>query len=98
MKQLKKVKHLFLVITVNLMIERKIIQRNYTSGRAGQLPQFVVIHTYNGGGRSLYNWFNNATAQVSAHYAIFLDGNGEQYVDESNTAWHAGNWDANIKS
>lgn len=80
------------------MIERKIISRNFTGGRSGQSPQFVVIHTYNGAGRSLYNWFNNPQAQASAHYAVFKDGNGEQYVDEGNTAWHAGNWDANIKS
>jgi len=80
------------------MIERRIIDRNYTGGRAGQAPQFVVIHTYNGVGRSLYNWFNSPQAQVSAHYAIFLDGNGEQYVEEHDTAWHASNWDANTKS
>src|SRR5690606_5716453 len=98
MKLSKRVKHHFLVITANSMIERRIIDRNYTGGRAGQAPQFVVVHTYNGKGRSLFNWFNSQSAQVSAHYAIFLDGNGEQYVDESNTAWHCGNWDANTKS
>lgn len=80
------------------MTERKIIQRNFTQGRSGQYAQFVVLHTYNGTGRSLYGWFNNAIAQVSAHYGVFMDGNSEQYVDESNTAWANGNWDANIKA
>lgn len=73
------------------MIE-KLIERNYTKGRGGKKVKYVVVHTYGGGGKSLYNWFNRINAQypVSAHYAVFLDGGAERYVREVNTAWHAG--------
>jgi len=50
----------------------------------------IVLHTYNGAGRSLFNWFQNNIVQVSAHYAVFKDGNTEQYVDENEKAYHAG--------
>lgn len=77
---------------------QRFIDKNFTGGRQGNSPQFVVIHTYGGAGRSLFNWFNNSSSQVSAHYAIFKDGNNEQYVREEDTAWHAGNWEANLRS
>lgn len=77
---------------------QRFIDKNFTGGRQGNSPQFVVIHTYGGAGRSLFNWFNNSSSQVSAHYAIFKDGNNEQYVREGDTAWHAGNWEANLLS
>lgn len=71
-------------------IEKRLIQNNYTSGRFGYRIRRIVLHTYGGGGRSLFNWFNAPTTQASAHYAIFKDGNGEQYVEDGNMAWHAG--------
>lgn len=77
---------------------QRFIDKNFTGGRQGNSPQFVVMHTYGGAGRSLFNWFNNSSSQVSAHYAIFKDGNNEQYVREEDTAWHAGNWEANLRS
>jgi len=81
-------------------IQRKIITntRNYKFGREGRNVEFIVIHTYGGGGVSLYNWFQNNQVQVSAHYAVRKDGIIEQYVEESNTAYHAGNWEYNLKS
>jgi gas vesicle protein len=81
-------------------IQRKIITntRNYKFGRDGRNVEFIVIHTYGGGGVSLYNWFQNNQVQVSAHYAVRKDGIIEQYVEESNTAYHAGNWEYNLKS
>lgn len=42
--------------------------------------------------------FQNTTRQTSAHYGVGQDGQVHQYVKESDTAWHAGNWDANITS
>jgi N-acetylmuramoyl-L-alanine amidase CwlA len=81
-----------------MAIEKKFIQRNYTSGRNGNFVTSIVLHTYNGKGRSLFNWFNSQSAQVSAHYAIFKDGNGEQYVRHEDTAWHAGDLNVNVQS
>lgn len=66
------------------------ITRNYTAGREGGRVLAILIHTYNGKGRSLYNWFQNNNTGVSAHYAVFLDGGNEQYVREEDRAHHAG--------
>lgn len=79
-------------------MNKKFIQNNFSKGRFGETVEFVVLHTYGGKGRSLYNWFNSLQSKVSAHYAVFLDGEVEQYVDELDTAWHAGNWWFNTKS
>lgn len=76
----------------------KIISNNFESGRNKHDVKFVIVHTYNGKGRSLFNYFNDPNSGVSAHYAVFLDGNLEQYVNEEDTAWHAGNLDANYDS
>ncbi|OJG10068.1 hypothetical protein RU94_GL000814 [Enterococcus asini] len=38
------------------------------------------------------------TREASAHYGIGKNGEIRAYVDENNTAWHAGNWNANISS
>jgi N-acetylmuramoyl-L-alanine amidase CwlA len=73
-----------------MAIQKLLIQNNYTNGRFGYSIKRIVLHTYGGGGRSLFNWFNAPTTQASAHYAIFKDGNGEQYVEDGNMAWHAG--------
>lgn len=71
-------------------ITRKIIQNNYSTGRGKYKIVKIILHTYGGPGKSLYNWFNKLSTQASAHYAIFKDGGIEQYVEEKNTAWHAG--------
>lgn len=73
-----------------MAIQKRLISNNYTNGRFGYSIKRIVLHTYGGGGRSLFNWFNAPTTQASAHYAVFKDGNGEQYVEDHNMAWHAG--------
>lgn len=80
------------------MIDTKFISTNHQKGRNGNTITSIVLHTYNGKGRSLFNWFSNPQSGVSAHYAIFLDGNGEQYVSHSDTAWHAGDANVNVQS
>lgn len=77
-------------------ITERLIQRNYSQGRFGASVQVVVGHTYNGKGTYLDGWFNNPIAQVSSHYSILKSGEIVRYVKEEDTAWHAGNWDANI--
>lgn len=77
----------------------KLIPKNFTRGRKGlDMPLFYVVHTYNGKGRSLYNWFATNKFGVSAHTARFKDGNGENYVSRNDTAHHAGNFWANVRS
>ncbi len=36
------------------------------------------------------SWFGSTVSQVSAHYGIGINGEIHQYVQEADTAWHAG--------
>ena len=73
---------------------QRLIQRNYTATRKGYTIKRVVLHTYGGKGTSLYNWFNRIPVAPdkgsSAHYAVMKDGKVEQYVKDTDIAWHAG--------
>jgi len=79
---------------------------NYLAGRAGHSMQFVnagdpayvVIHTMVGTIASADGRFKSPAAQVSAHYGVGLDGRVVQWVDEADTAFHAGNWEMNLNS
>ncbi len=79
-----------------MKITQKLIKNNFQKGRYNYIHKKtykvskIILHTYGGGGRSLYNWFNKPSTKASAHYAVFKDGNIEQYVKESDTAWHCG--------
>lgn len=73
-----------------------LISRNFTQGRGPfKKPEGVIIHTYNGKGRNLQGWFNNPIAQVSATASVVDNGDIYQYLDDMDTAWANGNWDAN---
>jgi LysM repeat protein len=51
----------------------------------------IVIHaTANSSQEGVISWFNNPTAQVSAHYSIGKDGRIVQHVRDEDRAWHAG--------
>lgn len=63
---------------------QKPIQHN-TGG--GLSPIGAVLHQAQGNG-SLYGWFNNPAAQVSAHFWIAKDGRIEEYVSTNVVAWH----------
>ncbi|NLS38709.1 N-acetylmuramoyl-L-alanine amidase [Fructobacillus tropaeoli] len=70
---------------------------NYTAGRQGNSINKIVIHhmattDYN----SVPGIWNSR--QASAHYGIGQDGTIRSYVDEDNTAWHAGDWPTNLTS
>lgn len=80
-------------------IVKKLIPINFDVGRNGKKPEFIMIHTNGGPAPSgLFGWFSNPAAKVSAHYQINFAGNIEQYVEESNTAWHGGSVDINNRS
>ncbi|MBL8682761.1 MAG: N-acetylmuramoyl-L-alanine amidase [Myxococcales bacterium] len=64
---------------------------NYSGTRSGRV-QFIVIHTMQGSYSGSISWFQNPSAQASAHYMVrSSDGQITQMVRESANAWHAGN-------
>ena len=63
---------------------------NYTLGRTVAITN-VVIHTTEGSYAGTISWFQNCSAQVSAHYVIrSSDGQITQMVSEKDKAWHVG--------
>lgn len=61
--------------------------------------QYIVVHTVQGSYSGCISWFQNSTANVSAHYVVrSSDGQVTQMVREEDVAWHAGNWDYNLAS
>lgn len=78
-------------------INKKPISVNFTQGRGGDSIKKIVLHTTVGYG-SPFNWFNNPSAQSSAHYWVGINGNVEQYVEDSDTAWHSGDGYINLQS
>jgi len=63
---------------------------NFSPGRAGYRPRAVVIHIMQGTLAATDSWFGTTRSQVSAHYGIGETGRVHQYVQEGDTAWHAG--------
>lgn len=70
---------------------------HYSSGRSGAKVNKIVIHHMAGTNYDIVPsiW---QTREASAHYGIGKNGEIRAYVDENNTSWHAGNWNANISS
>lgn len=68
---------------------------NYEHGRRGNSPHFIVIHIAEGNESQVYQTFaDNSSSNanpVSAHYLVCVNGNVDQFVLETDTAWHAGN-------
>lgn len=63
---------------------------NYRPGRNGHIPRGIVIHTSVGSFRGVIQWFADPTSGVSAHYLVAMNGRVAQFVDERDTALHAG--------
>ena len=60
---------------------------------------YVVIHTVQGSYSGCISWFQNSSANVSAHYVVkSSDGQVTQMVWEEDVGWHAGNWSYNLAS
>lgn len=63
---------------------------NYTAGRTMAISH-VTVHTTQGSYASTISWFQNCSAQVSAHYVLrSSDGQVTQMVREADKAWHVG--------
>jgi hypothetical protein len=54
----------------------------------------LVLHHQAGNG-SLYGFFNNPSAQVSAHFWVGKNGTIEQYVDTARVSWHGRDLNSN---
>ena len=59
-------------------------------GRDGHDPAAIVVHTTVGTFESVVSWFANPASRVCAHYLVALQGHLAQFVDERDTARHAG--------
>lgn len=78
---------------INLLLER-----HYTKGRQGRTIDKIILH-HNAGNLSVRGCFETwQTRQASAHYQVQSDGLIGQLVWDGDTAWHAGNWEANLTS
>lgn len=76
----------------------RIMNKHFTKGRGGNKIDKVVIH-YNYGDLTVEGcWQTWQTREASAHYQVQSDGIIGQLVWDSDTAWHAGNWEANQTS
>ena len=69
---------------------------NFWVGRKGYRPEAVVIHIMDGTLSGTDSWFANPASQVSAHYGIGKNGEVHQYVQEQDSAWHAGRVDTPV--
>lgn len=74
----------------------------FTIGREGHSIRFIVIHHWDDPARhptfaGVIAWFKNPSANTSAHYVV-EGGRVACLVDESDTAYHAGNWTMNLES
>lgn len=66
---------------------------NFAKGRQGYKPEAFVIHVTEGKAEGTLSWFASSKSGVSAHYLVLKDGGIVQFVDDADTAWHAGRVD-----
>ncbi len=69
---------------------KQIPSPHFTPGRKTYRPEAIVIHIMEGTLTGTDSWFKNPQSKVSAHYGIGKNGEVHQYVQEHDTAWHAG--------
>jgi N-acetylmuramoyl-L-alanine amidase len=65
-------------------------QSNFHRNRAGLRPEAIVIHIMDGNFAAGESVFADPTTHKSAHYGISQSGIVHQYVEETDTAFHAG--------
>lgn len=71
---------------------------NFTKGRGSSKITTIVVHHMVGTLASTDSVFQNRERNTSAHYGVGRDGSIHQYVSESDTAYHAGNFPVNQRS
>ncbi len=76
----------------------RLMNVHYTSGRAGRSITKIVLH-HNGGTLTTEQCYQVwQTREASAHYQVEITGRIGQLVNDSDTAWHAGDLNANQTS
>jgi len=63
---------------------------NFRKGRHGFEPKAIVIHIIVGSLQSAGLTFRDPRSSVSAHYGVGKTGSVHQFVEETDTAFHAG--------
>ena len=73
---------------------------NYTVGRSGRTIEMITIHHMSGilTAEECGRIFQDGNRKASSHYGIGKDGKIALYVDEENTAYTNGDFDANCKA
>ena len=78
--------------------ENKIIGVHFTPGRGGAEINKVILH-HNGGNLSIQDCFNVwQSREASAQYQVDVNGRIGQLVNDWDTSWNSGDWDANTTS
>lgn len=74
------------------------MNKHYRQGRFGSKVNKIVIH-YNDGNLSTWDCWNTwQYREASAHFQVESNGRIGQLVHLEDTAWHAGDWNANTSS
>ena len=63
---------------------------NFRKGRHGHAPRAIVIHIIVGSLASAGLTFRDPRSSVSAHYGVGKSGQVQRFVEETDTAFHAG--------
>lgn len=63
---------------------------NQGKGRKGNKVTAIVLHMTESSSKSAIDWFSRPQSQVSSHYLVGEEGEVYQFVNEEDTAWHAG--------
>jgi N-acetyl-anhydromuramyl-L-alanine amidase AmpD/peptidoglycan hydrolase-like protein with peptidoglycan-binding domain len=64
--------------------------KNFQPGRAGFRPEAIVVHRTGGSLKDIDKRYSQAGTFSSSHYAVGADATIHQYVEEGDTAFHAG--------
>ncbi|MCR4340525.1 MAG: N-acetylmuramoyl-L-alanine amidase, partial [Gemmatimonadaceae bacterium] len=73
-------------------------ETNWFEGRDGEVVEGAVCHWTTGTAGSALAHFRNMQSRVSAHYIIDRDGTRIPVLPEADTAYHAGDFFANLRT
>ncbi|HEX5221419.1 MAG TPA: N-acetylmuramoyl-L-alanine amidase [Verrucomicrobiae bacterium] len=69
----------------------------FEQGRSGKRIDFIILYTTeHQADRAIKLW--RESESLSGHYMVMLDGVVWQFLKDSDTGWHAGNRDYNLRS
>nr|MBA2385159.1 N-acetylmuramoyl-L-alanine amidase [Actinomycetota bacterium] len=72
---------------------------NFTKAHRGpQSIDRIVVHVTEGAFWGSVRWLKSPRAHASSHYVVSRRGKVVQLVHLSDVAWHAGNWNVNVRS